>query len=40
MAGLRTSGEIKIIGTETVATSFPTFTQLSNQAGLAIQVTE
>jgi 5-enolpyruvylshikimate-3-phosphate synthase len=40
MAGLRTSGEIKIVGTETVATSFPTFTQLSNQAGLAIQVTE
>ena len=40
MAGLRTSGEIKIIGTETVATSFPTFTQLNNQAGLAIQVTE
>ncbi len=23
MAGLRTSGEIKIVGTETVATSFP-----------------
>jgi len=40
MAGLRTSGEIKIIGTETVATSFPTFTELANQAGLAIQVSE
>lgn len=40
MAGLRTSGEIKIIGTETVATSFPTFTALSNQAGLSIHVTE
>ena len=40
MAGLRTSGEIKIIGTETVATSFPTFTALSNQAGLSIQVSE
>lgn len=40
MAGLRSSGEIKIMGTETVATSFPTFTELSNQAGLAIQVTE
>ena len=40
MAGLRSSGEIKILGTETVATSFPTFTELANQAGLAIQVTE
>ncbi len=40
MAGLRNSGEIKIMGTETVATSFPTFTQLSNQAGLEIQVSE
>ncbi|MCW8039739.1 MULTISPECIES: bifunctional prephenate dehydrogenase/3-phosphoshikimate 1-carboxyvinyltransferase [Acinetobacter] len=40
MAGLRTSGEIKIVGTETVATSFPTFTGLATQAGLAIQVTE
>ncbi|MGE8558559.1 MULTISPECIES: bifunctional prephenate dehydrogenase/3-phosphoshikimate 1-carboxyvinyltransferase [unclassified Acinetobacter] len=40
MAGLRTSGEIKIVGTETVATSFPTFTELTNQAGLAIQVSE
>ena len=40
MAGLRTSGEIKIVGTETVATSFPTFTTLATQAGLAIQVTE
>ena len=40
MAGLRNSGEIKIIGTETVATSFPTFTELTNQAGLQIQVSE
>ncbi len=40
MAGLRTSGEIKIVGTETVATSFPTFTELATEAGLAIQVTE
>ncbi|CAM4346041.1 bifunctional prephenate dehydrogenase/3-phosphoshikimate 1-carboxyvinyltransferase [Acinetobacter pragensis] len=40
MAGLRTSGEIKIVGTETVATSFPTFTALANQAGLPIQVAE
>jgi len=40
MAGLRTSGEIKIVGTETVATSFPTFTELANTAGLTIQVTE
>ena len=40
MAGLRNSGEIRIVGTETVATSFPTFTQLTNQAGLQIQVTE
>ncbi|OTG91874.1 bifunctional prephenate dehydrogenase/3-phosphoshikimate 1-carboxyvinyltransferase [Acinetobacter sp. ANC 3813] len=40
MAGLRTSGEIKIVGTETVATSFPTFTALANQAGLTIHVSE
>lgn len=40
IAGLRTSGEIKIIGTETVATSFPTFTELAGVAGLNIQVTE
>ncbi len=40
MAGLRTGGEIKIVGTETVATSFPTFTALTNQAGLSIQVSE
>ena len=40
MAGLRTSGEIKIVGTETVATSFPTFTELASQAGLTIAVTE
>ncbi|RLL40408.1 bifunctional prephenate dehydrogenase/3-phosphoshikimate 1-carboxyvinyltransferase [Acinetobacter cumulans] len=40
IAGLRTSGAIKIVGTETVATSFPTFTQLTAKAGLAIEVTE
>ena len=40
IAGLRNSGVIKIIGTETVATSFPTFTQLTAQAGLTIDVTE
>ena len=40
IAGLRTSGEIKIVGTETVATSFPTFTELAGLAGLNIQVTE
>ncbi len=40
MAGLRTSGEINIIGTETVATSFPTFTELATQAGLEIAVIE
>ena len=40
MAGLRSSDEIKIVGTETVATSFPTFTQLTEQAGLSIQVSE
>lgn len=40
MAGLRSSGTINIMGTETVATSFPTFTELANKAGLAIQVSE
>ncbi|MEN8992673.1 bifunctional prephenate dehydrogenase/3-phosphoshikimate 1-carboxyvinyltransferase [Acinetobacter sp. YH12251] len=40
MAGLRTSGEINIVGTETVATSFPTFTELATQAGLTIVVSE
>ena len=40
IAGLRTCGEINIIGTETVATSFPTFTELAGVAGLNIQVTE
>lgn len=40
MAGLRTSGEINILGTETVATSFPTFTELTTQAGLEIAVSE
>ncbi|WP_168398362.1 bifunctional prephenate dehydrogenase/3-phosphoshikimate 1-carboxyvinyltransferase [Acinetobacter indicus] len=40
IAGLRNSEVIKIVGTETVATSFPTFTQLTAQAGLQIEVTE
>ncbi|TXJ07437.1 MAG: bifunctional prephenate dehydrogenase/3-phosphoshikimate 1-carboxyvinyltransferase [Acinetobacter sp.] len=38
MAGLRCSQPITIVGTETVATSFPTFTQLASQAGLLLQV--
>jgi 3-phosphoshikimate 1-carboxyvinyltransferase len=38
IAGLRASGEITIIGTETVATSFPNFTVLAQQAGLTIKV--
>lgn len=38
MAGLRASQQITIHGTETVATSFPNFTQLAKQAGLAIDV--
>lgn len=37
IAGLRASGAVTIHGTETVATSFPTFTQLANEAGLTIQ---
>ena len=40
IAGLRTSGEITIHGTETVATSFPTFTELANAAGLDLQVVD
>ena len=40
IAGLRNSEEIRIVGTETVATSFPTFTELTSQAGLTIEVTE
>lgn len=40
IAGLRSHGEIIIQGTETVATSFPTFTALTQQAGLNIQVIE
>ncbi|WP_343596525.1 bifunctional prephenate dehydrogenase/3-phosphoshikimate 1-carboxyvinyltransferase [Acinetobacter sp.] len=40
IAGLRAAETISIIGTETVATSFPTFTQLANQAGLSIEVAE
>ena len=38
MAGLRASDNIVISGTETVATSFPNFTQLAKQAGLRIQI--
>lgn len=38
IAGLRASGDITIIGTETVATSFPNFTVLAQQAGLTINV--
>ena len=38
MAGLRAAQQITIHGTETVATSFPNFTQLAKQAGLAIDV--
>lgn len=38
MAGLRASGEILIHGTETVATSFPNFTQLAKQSGLNLTV--
>lgn len=38
MAGLRASQQITIHGTETVATSFPNFTQLAKQSGLAIDV--
>jgi 3-phosphoshikimate 1-carboxyvinyltransferase len=38
IAGLRASGSITIIGTETVATSFPNFTVLAQQAGLTIKV--
>ena len=40
IAGLRNSEQIKIVGTETVATSFPTFTELTSIAGLPIQVSE
>ena len=40
MAGLRNSGPITIQGTETVATSFPTFTELANRAGLTIEVSQ
>ncbi|MHA3049478.1 bifunctional prephenate dehydrogenase/3-phosphoshikimate 1-carboxyvinyltransferase [Acinetobacter sp. ANC 4639] len=40
IAGLRAAQAITIVGTETVATSFPTFTELANQAGLSIEVSE
>ncbi|MBF7694653.1 bifunctional prephenate dehydrogenase/3-phosphoshikimate 1-carboxyvinyltransferase [Acinetobacter rathckeae] len=36
IAGIRASEKVTIHGTETVATSFPTFTQLANEAGLTI----
>ncbi len=38
MAGLRANDNIVIHGTETVATSFPNFTQLAQHAGLSIDV--
>ncbi len=38
MAGLRCAEPITIVGTETVATSFPTFTQLASQVGLLLEV--
>lgn len=38
MASLRTSGKIVIHGTETVATSFPNFVTLAQQAGLSLTV--
>jgi len=38
IAGLRAGGVITIKGTETVATSFPNFTVLAQQAGLQIDV--
>lgn len=38
IAGLRASQPITIDGTETVATSFPNFTQLAKQAGLQLEV--
>ncbi len=38
IAGLRARGVITINGTETVATSFPNFTVLAQQAGLTINV--
>jgi 3-phosphoshikimate 1-carboxyvinyltransferase len=38
MAGLRCAEPIQIMGTETVATSFPNFTQLAIAAGLALEV--
>lgn len=38
IAGLRASQPITIHGTETVATSFPNFTQLAKQSGLQLEV--
>lgn len=40
MAGLRCAEPITIVGTETVATSFPTFTEFATQAGLKLEVSE
>ncbi|MFB2579562.1 bifunctional prephenate dehydrogenase/3-phosphoshikimate 1-carboxyvinyltransferase [Acinetobacter sp. c2-A9] len=40
IAGIRASENIVIYGTETVATSFPTFTQIAQQAGLNLSVKE
>ena len=38
IAGIRCSEPIEIIGTETVATSFPTFVELVQQAGLRLKI--
>ncbi|MBF7684923.1 bifunctional prephenate dehydrogenase/3-phosphoshikimate 1-carboxyvinyltransferase [Acinetobacter sp. B10A] len=40
IAGIRAAEKIVIHGTETVATSFPTFTQLANEAGLTIDTVD
>ena len=40
VASLRAAAPIQIEGTQTVATSFPNFVKLANQAGLKIAVEE
>lgn len=40
MAGIRCAQPITILGTETVATSFPTFTELAIQAGVKLEVND
>lgn len=40
IAGIRASENIVIHGTETVATSFPTFTQIAKDAGIHLEVRE